>query len=441
MNTKLIYKSNDLKQIKEDMKGITNIEKVQIITAFISESDNNKTWIEELVKQHNIPKENFEIYLSPEFVPYHKKEVLEYLMQFATVYIIENLHAKAYYVKGNPNYFVFGSSNFTNNGFGENLELMGVCDSLDEKAIQQFMDYCKQCAYLVEDELLRKYANIDELAEKVKASAENKALKRAMDDFKKQLITTHSEDFTYKNLHEYYFNQEDYETFNTENSKSEELFIKQRRGEVQRKLLEIHEQILPILQKMGLKCHYNKKNITNSIVLISMNKQQLRWLGVRYWNDVSKLKILKDSDVGAAKFSNLQFCLTSNHFQIELFHAVPNDAIDRAYLHNHINQIQEKIIKELQSIVKKVDGMVWIIQNDQNQIEFDFTKEEVEDFIPFYKENDQEGYFSELSIAFEPNDERIKTKEGICKLIIETFEVLLPLYLTIIDPTSYKDIV
>lgn len=441
MNIKLIYEPRDLKQLKEDMKKITNIETVQIVTAFISESDNNKTWLEELVKQHDIAKENIEIYLSPEFVPYHKKEILEYLLQFATVYIIENLHAKAYYIKGDTNYFAFGSSNFTNNGFGENLELMGVCDSLDEKKIQQFMRYCKQNACLVEDKLLHKYENIDQLAEKVKASTENKILKKAIDDFKKQLITTHSEDFPYGNLSDYYFNHEDYETFNAENSKSDELFIKQRRGEVQRKLIEIHKQILPALQRMGLNCHYNKKNITNSIALISMNKQQLGWLGVRYWNDVSKLKILRDSDFGAAKFSDLQFCLTSKYFQIGLFHAVPNDAIDREYLHSHINQLQEKIIEELKKIVEKVDRMIWIIHNDQNKFEFDFAKEKIEDFIAFYKENDQEGYFSELLIAFEPSDERIKTKEGICKLITETFEVFLPLYLIIINPTSYKNII
>lgn len=415
INVKLLYEANDLMQIREEMKRVKNVKSIKIISAFItdcSKEDNiTKKLVQDLATQYNIGKENFEIYLSTDFTPFHKKQTLEFLMQYASVYIIDNLHAKAYYIEGNPDLFAFGSSNFTVNGFEKNVELMGLCKKTSKKQIMNFIEYCQEMATLVTEDLLEDYEKLDMQKEKMEKNQEVLKAKKEMEKIQKKIQDK-----------KFLFTESDYKVFASSNWYSRDSAIQNKRKRVQKKFKDIHTAIAPKLKKLNINLQPSKK-ITNDVYINAFNKS-VHWIGVRYWYNFDK--------INRRKYADLQYCIKDKFFIIELFHATQKGAVDRKFLHKNIDLKKDKILKEFKKITKNVDNLQWIISSDtiKKDFVFDFKKTDAKNFIDFYKKYDKEGYYSELFICFDLDNKRL-TKNNINKLIIDTFKLLMPLYLEI----------
>ena len=215
----------------------------------------------------------------------------------------------------------------------------------------------------------------------------------------------------------WYFTDEDYDVFEysrqTKNGKEE----KEARKVVQDKLLELNRTLLPRLYKadMDLHNHPNKKNITSMTVPCEYNKGHVNWLGVRYGKSEKHLSLLnygltyadKDDKLGFQKYACMQVNVCYSGVNIGIYHAVPNDALDRAYLHENIGTKADNIIAELNRI--RFKGYKWSIWNPiiGEEIVFDFDNIDPKEFIDWYKINDKVGTYSSMLVHFPRNDERI----------------------------------
>ena len=185
--SKLVYKENELKKLREKLTEIDTIENIKIATAFISNSNEIKDFLNDLSMKVK-SKENFEIYLSVDFSPNNKFEILSFLKNISNVYIIPNLHAKAYFITGKEKIFAFGSSNLTNNGFGNNLELMQIDENIDENEVLGFFEYCKKSAILLTEDVKNDFKLMDDISNKIENNQEIKELHSKIRELKEKFI-------------------------------------------------------------------------------------------------------------------------------------------------------------------------------------------------------------------------------------------------------------
>jgi hypothetical protein len=441
---KLVFKHEDLKELQDRLEKAKNVRDVKVATAFISNSDTMLATLNAIKNQNSLEKNHFEIYLSPDFATTERKIILDKLCTIASVYIVDDLHAKVYWIQGDTNIFSFGSSNYTQKGFNKNLELMSIIENGNiDVSIQSFFDYCKEVAILVDEEVINKFNQMDEINKEIEASDLIKMKKKELEKIKKDLFNSRKldESIVYGDISEFYFKQEDYEVFNKHNSFSDDPAIKSQRKETLSKILEIDKDIAPKLKNIGLEHHYRPANIANSIIRNETNNFRVNWLGVRYWNNTKKLQATYASDTSSTKYANLQYNLENEEFEIGLFHAVKDGAIDRIFLRKNIENIKDKIIEQLDSIKMQTTGFKWYIHDGENDIAvFELDNHDSQEFINFYKNYDKEGTFSSFMIKFESNNQSIKTKSQIEELIVKYFKLIYNLYILIIDHTNYRNL-
>jgi len=255
-------------------------------------------------------------------------------------------------------------------------------------------------------------------------------------------ITSKTEDIqAYKQIDEYYFNKNDYEVFEEYHTDENNSDIRQKRIQIQEKLLNINEIVKEKCETLGLYNHWKKENITSAIEPNPFNNWKLNWIGIRYGRHKNQIDELNTNDnesvhYGFHKYCCMQFNISLDNFEVGIYHAVANEAVDRKYLREALENnesIRKKLIEELKKI--KGNNLIWTIWSPYREIQninFSIDNDNIEDFPEFYLQNDKEGSHSALMFRFEPDDERLKTKESIAKLVIEKFELLLPLYNTII---------
>lgn len=104
------------------------------------------------------------------------------------------------------------------------------------------------------------------------------------------------------------------------------------------------------------------------------------------------------------------------------------NAIDRDYVQSKMNKLKPNIEVELEKL--KGYGMKWQIYNEYSDSweTFDIDKQNVDEFCPFLRQHDLDGCESYLEVFYPANDERIKTKEKICREVLEYIRLLIPLY-------------
>lgn len=442
---KLIYKKEDLVELRTKFTKIENIDNIKIATAFISNSDEVKKTLTNL--SNNIKnKNNFEIYLSIDFSQKDKFEILSFLENIANVYIIPNLHAKAYYISGKEDFFAFGSSNLTNNGFNNNLELMEINENITKNEIMEFFEYCKNNSTIVTEEIRNSLKEADDISKTIENNLEVKSLYIKIDKIKNDLLKKVSNRPEYKNLEEFYFTEEDYETFNRINSKKRTEDINIRRDKVKEKLLNINKEIIVnIEQKYRLYNHWRKANIIapSGARPSKYTNNSLEWLGIRYLRrEVEEIvKLMRkydkdDEEFGVNKFTCFQINLSYEEnrpiFEIGIFHSVANMAYDRnkviENLQNNKNGIEQEFEKVIQNL--KNQNLKFKSYNAEMKElkEFDIDREDPSEFVNWYLNNVKDKCYSSIMFKYIPNDIRIKTKESIKIEILDKFKILKPLY-------------
>lgn len=429
-------KEEDLSLVTELLNG-KQIMEIHIATAFLS--DDGISILEQMKNHYHLPKEKINLILSSEFSVQLPAEKLKKLCSFCQVRVLHagTLHAKAYWLKGSPSKLIMGSSNLTRGGFERNIELDSISelDAAAEKDVASFFAYCRTRSLAVDDAMIAYYESITPQLKKLDDTQRGlhtqfRGYQRSSDPFDE-----HTYDFTNS-----FFKYEDYEVlFPRNQANSNNPDIQAQRKKLQQKLLQIHAQVYPEINKLGLFCHRSKDHITSLTFPCKYNHGKVGWMGVRYGKSPKEIDQLnlgtesKEEEYGFQKHGCIQFCVGADGFEINLFHAVRHDAIDRAYLHENLKKQATSIIKEIEKL--NGQGMVWRIagiNDDAKLVDFDFDSNDAKDFISYYKKYDEDGLESFLYLSYKPDDPRIQTLQSIKELVIEKTKLLFPLYQTMV---------
>ncbi len=250
----------------------------------------------------------------------------------------------------------------------------------------------------------------------------------------------------------YYFTDDEYDVFKEDRQTSALKPEMDMRRRIRQKLLDLNEEILPIIKEKGwnLHNHYKKSNVTSMIVPNELNKGRVNWLGVRYGKSKSELEQLnyglprygddRSGDIlGFQKYTCMQINVSYTGFEAGIYFAVPHDSVDRNYLQDKIDDLKDQIVSELNNL--KGYGFKWSVWNTnidaQNSVPdfgyadpentFDFDARDPEEFIDWWKKNDVDGCYSSMLMHFPRHDKRI-SEEAIVETIIDIFEKLYDFY-------------
>lgn len=246
-----------------------------------------------------------------------------------------------------------------------------------------------------------------------------------------------------KNINDFYFTNDEYDIFSKENASLGTKEIQERRNRLQEKLLQLNSELYPLIlqNNLNLSTHKSSEHITSLAYPCFFNRYRVDWLGIRYGRNARDIQDLEevinnipnyqrtreDKRLGFQKYACLQVNICYTGVEIGIFHSVPDFAVDRMYMHEHLDnkELQNKIIEEIRKL--KGYGYVWEISNEDVVYPFDFDKEDPKDFIKFYKDNDKDGCWSMMLKHFPRYDERIN-KQNIVNTALEIITDLKPLY-------------
>jgi hypothetical protein len=326
-------------------------------------------------------------------------------------------------------------------------------DDIDENKVKEFFDYCKVNSVLVNEneKLLNIYKEMDTESDKIQDNEEIKELNLKIKELKKEIKQAKQRNiddkYNYGNLEEYFFKEEDYEVFNKDNAIRRDSETNRKRDIVKNKLLEMNNDIkLDIIRRFNLHNHYREGNIispVNARPNPEFSHNRLEWLGIRYGRPKVEIELLnvlnndrdRDDIFGFQKYTcfqiNLSYENVTPFFEVGIFHAVPNGAVDRMYLTEFLlsnNELNIKIIEELNKL--KGQGLSWTAYYERTNetFEFDIDDRDPSEFKKWYLDNVIDGRYSSILFKIPPEDSRIKTKEEIESLIFSAFELLNPLY-------------
>lgn len=256
-----------------------------------------------------------------------------------------------------------------------------------------------------------------------------------------------------KDINSLYFTDEEYDIFAEKYQNERTLYTESIRKGIQEKLLDLNKNLLELIKerKLELFNHSKQQNITSLIFPCVFNKGRVNWLGVRYGKHPADIKELnqsigkdeRDAKLGFQKHACMQINVGFNGVEIGIFHAVPNDAVDRWYLHEHIEKNDTDLIDAINKKLDELKGFgyewnIWDTNLEGVELPdfggtnlpektYRFDVENAEDFITWFSKNDRDGCYSSMLVHFPRYDARVN-KDNIENTCIEIFEQLYDLY-------------
>ena len=421
-------------ELVDELLSYESVDSVKIATAFFS-----KTGLEILIKmieRYNLRKDEVTLYLGSTFSMDNPHELLNELKAISETRIVFSriFHPKVYFLQGQKNTLIFGSANFTNGGMSRNIEFYTtmIPNEHELATLRKFFAYCHTMSNPIDSDIIDFYkSNTTEIE---RLSKEQDKMNKKLSGYLKQDDPFSFDDYE---LTRHYFQYKDYETFFPRNSTLNHADIRSQRKSVQEKMLAIHNKIYPQISKLGISCHKREENITSMITPCVYNHHAVGWNGVRYGKTPSEIDALnyagdKDDLYQFQKHGCIQYCINGYGFEVNLFLAVKNDAVDRYHMHEHLNNLKPDIECELEKL--KGRGLRWVVNDDVNAEEhvFDIDERNANEFCDYFKRYDRDGCESFLLLNYEPDDERISSFGNICSEILEKVKLLLPLYNTVV---------
>ena len=424
------YETEDGTSLQDELLNIKNVKKIKIATAYISVSGVEQ--LQNIKDKFNLTKNDIELFISAEFSTMKPHVILKELQKICIVKLVTTptFHPKVYWFLGEKDKLIFGSSNFTQGGFSNNIEFDSIVFPNENEilSLKKFFHYCNSISTEITNDIIQYYE--DKHLEIIELAKVQNQLRTLMKGYTIQTDNFNVQDY---NLENHYFTYEDYETFFARNQETNNLYIKKQRAVIQKKFLKIHSDIYPEIKKLNIACHRRPENITSLNFPCVYNNGKVAWLGIRYGKHPEELDILnegadKNDVLGFQKHGCLQYAITPDGFEINLFLAVKHDAIDREYLHQHFAERRKLIEKELNKI--KGYGTKWVIYDGQlgRSFIFDIDSDPSTEFYDYFTKNDFDGRESFLKLFFSPDDDILKDFQKLKSKIVDTFTLLIPLY-------------
>ena len=237
----------------------------------------------------------------------------------------------------------------------------------------------------------------------------------------------------------YLFSDEEYNIFSKDYMNSNTKYVRSVRKVIQDKLLNIHDDIKSeLISRFDLNAHWNPKNTTSLTFPCLFNKCAVNWLGLRYGRSKRAVSFLnemrnvkEDTYIGFQKYACLQVNIAESGINIGLWLSVPKDGVDRMWVHQNIDDLQNIITKHY--IMLRDFGFVWYIDGDEKHegnYSFDFSDKNntPEKFVEFFKKYDMDGYYSYCVKHIFKKSLELSSDELFKKTILMYFENLFGLY-------------
>lgn len=403
--------------------SVRNVKRLFVATAFIS--SDGVGILQKLIERDAVKRSNVTVCLSAEFSDIKPSDILTRLNKIADVRIAKDgrmFHPKLYYIEGeSEKLLIYGSSNLTGGGFGKNIEFDGAFEPSAEEIAQvhRFIDYCMSQTTALTDAHIEFYKSLE--AELSELTETKYRIKKKLGGFEKR--EDPFDESTY-DLSGFYFDFADYETFFPRNVRSNFSGIRVKRDVVKKKLLAIHESIEDRVNELDLYAHWDKSNITSLTFPCSYNNFSVAWMGVRYGKRKDEVLFgggTKEPYESFTKHACLQCNIDAKGFEVVLFFAVRNEALDRQYLRQKLYEHADEINEQARKL--RGHGLVWKIEECP-----DFSFDDDDDLVTYLKQNDRDGRFSSMTMFFAPDDPRIKTLPDICREVLNGFSLYKPLY-------------
>lgn len=247
-----------------------------------------------------------------------------------------------------------------------------------------------------------------------------------------------------------YFEDYHYDIFKEEYQDKNSKDIRSVRKEIQDRLLELKEDLDLKVIPYNLYTHWKKENITSLLFPCEYNHGKVNWIGLRYGRSKREIALLnkgrdlkEDPFLGFQKYNCFQVDISLDGLDIGIYHSVPNDAVDRMYVREHIEdpEFQEALKPILEDLLgygyRFSVGQLGAVSNKWETKVFEFdayygkdvTGENIiDEFTKFYKKYVTDGTHSSLLYHYPRYDERITQKELIEYEFMKHIERLYPLY-------------
>lgn len=337
-------------------------------------------------------------------------------------------HPKLYALKTGDEIKIFvGSSNFTNGGLNDNIELSLFSSDKDacNDVLKWFNDVFSS-SKLLSDEFLQEYEQIFPEVEKQRNADKKRSLK-----LKGLLASPEPENPLTLLTNEFYFVKSDYEILSSNNSISNTPQVLRERGKVKAKLEKLEEYCYNEVSKKGWKLYRNRKfNRTSGINLNTTNAKKINSIWLHLGKDNKEMSMpgrLKESFIENIRMQviisgNLRLSGFGPGVGVWLMVGKQKGSLeDRGYIKKMITK--ESFKKELYQKVENL-GSGYYIQINGESIPCD--KFDINTLCDFIEKDNPINYFI-IGKDFKPNDYKLML-ENINKTIMYEFELLYPIY-------------
>lgn len=214
-----------------------------------------------------------------------------------------------------------------------------------------------------------------------------------------------------------YFTRSDYEVFTPENAAVMTSQMAAKRKALQEKLVNLHKQIYPEVQKLGLRCHKDSRHLTTEMIDRYTGSANT-WLLIRYNNTPTEF----DSFASFTQFADIQYGISADKgFSIELFLG-RKDGADRDEAMKRLNADRTQITEAIALL--KGFGLRWELTGGNT---FDLDTNEPAAFCDWLAASDKQGGESFMTCSYAPDDDRISV-QNIERELLAKIRLLLPLY-------------
>ena len=214
-----------------------------------------------------------------------------------------------------------------------------------------------------------------------------------------------------------FFTNSDYEVFTAANATVMNPEMAARRKAVQNKLITLHESIYPEVQKLGLRCHKDKRHLTTEMIDRHTGRANT-WLLIRYNNTPAAY----DEFSSFTNYADIQFGISEDKgFEIDLFLG-RKDGVDRFEAMKRLHEDTAQITEAIAAL--KGYGLQWILSCAEP---FDLDTREPSEFCEWLASNDKLSEESYLTCFYSQDDDRI-SEQHITEELLARIRQMLPLY-------------
>tara|TARA_R110002051_G_scaffold58469_1_gene107687 strand:- start:4175 stop:5452 length:1278 start_codon:yes stop_codon:yes gene_type:complete len=199
---------------------------------------------------------------------------------------------------------------------------------------------------------------------------------------------------------------------------------------VQEKLLELHEELYPLMQNQGWKVyeHHMSQHITSSYMHNERASKELTALWLHYGRSEQELEDYQKAygdDMTSLFHMRLEVLITKNHLWVELRVGKKDGSYpDRHFIREQLNT-NPKFLNKYYKLVKALDREYTITIADEYANVKDFEDED--DLKQFTLQDNPKRYYFRIGREYQPDDKAI-SEQKILSTIMADFEQLYPLY-------------